>query len=108
MDGVIISLAREWGPAGVSAIFMLLLYFGFFESRRAVNRLERVMTQQVEDAREREIQWRSVAETQRETIQLQAEKLAEAVEQGRMTVALLESIAREARVPGNGRHYRGG
>lgn len=97
---------KDWGPESLLAILLLSIIFGRLQSRVAVIRGDRIQEARITEALDRERYHRAAAETLQQTVNLQAKQLGEMMEQGKTTIALLQSLQNAAspRYVDEGRH----
>src|SRR5678815_5299302 len=104
--GAIGLFVRERGPVGLTGMFVVALIFGYLLPRLAVDKLMHAQELRIAEALEREKHYREASERLQETVDLQAKQLGETVEQGKLIIALLQSLQTAAGGTPGGRHGR--
>ena len=97
---------KDWGPPGLTALAVFAVIMGWLMPRLAVEKLMNAQELRISEALEREKHYREAAERLQLTVELQAKQLGETVEQGRLIIALLQSLQSAATGGTGGRHVR--
>lgn len=96
LEGITATVVLQAGAFGLLLIVLMSLFVavrsGQLVPKATMDKLTEIMNGRVEQAEKREDQWRQIAEDWRNTAHLATEQAAELLEQGRLTVDLLQAI----------------
>ncbi len=96
LEGITATVVLQAGAFGLLLIVLMSLFVavrsGQLVPKATMDKLTEIMNGRAERAEQREDQWRQIAEDWRNTAHLATEQAAELLEQGRLTVDLLQAI----------------
>lgn len=87
---------KDWGPGSLLALIVFLVCIGLLVPKRTVTDNQKILTERIYEALEREQKAVAAAEKLQEAVVLQSRHLAKLSEQSEMTIALLQGIQRAA------------
>lgn len=103
IEGVSVSLVQGLSAVGLLVLILILVLMAFKKGllfiKPQFDEIVRLQEARVVDAKERETQWRTVAEKWQETANEAIKNNEADLEQGRTIIALLESVRAAQRNP---------